>query len=386
MIMANNNIVVTTSYVDNFSIKDFAFNTLSPKYFDNVDDLSKLNIGSIGLTMEQISNFTEDAFNTGATLIKEAFPSRAQIPESIYSHSAIYQLSSQFATPSKSTFALIFKESDIIQYGTFINNYYKLYVDKNTIVQVEDKFFVLDYDIILKAQKYNDDYIFSAQYDTAILNSISSIQLPYIKARRSGDGYLVLFIECRQYTREISTENIIKNSKLNYPVISLTFSKQLAGFDVFYRTAGATDYTKLVNKLSYTPPSKTPFCYYNITDDNKLELTFSTKDNYFQPAFNSELKIVLYTTNGSAGNFESYSGDGVTVITTGENYVSNENLIISAKVLTGSFNGSDKLGLEALQNLTVEAYSTSQVYTTENDIELYFRNYKYRYGNDIKRR
>lgn len=376
--------VVAASYIDNFSIKDFAFNQLAPKYFDNIEDLSKLNIGAIGFTMEQISNFTEDTFNTGATLIKEAFPGRAQIPESIYSHSAIYQLSNQFAKPSKCTFGLIFKEDDIIQYGTFLNNYFKLMIDKNTNIQVEDKFFLLDYDIILKAQKYNDEYVYSAQYDTTTLNSISSVKLPYIKTRKIGNGYLVLFIEAKQYAREVHTENIIKNSKLNFPVITLSFSNQLAGFDVFYKTAGATGYTKLITKISYTPPSKTPFCYYSITDDNKIELTFSTKDSYFQPAFNSELKIVIYTTNGSTGNFESYSGDQVTVITTSENYVSNEHITVMAKVLTGSLNGSDKLDLEALQNLTVEAYSTSLAYNTENDIELYFNNYKYRYGNDIK--
>lgn len=384
IIMAKDTVVVTTSYVDNFSIKDFAFTKLSPKYFDNVENLSNLNIGSIGFTMEQISNFTEDAFNTGATLIKEAFPSRAQIPESIYSHSSIYQLSNQFANPSKCTFAIVLKEEDIIQYGTFYNNYYKLSIDKDTTIQVEDKFFVPDYDIIVKAQKYNDEYIYSAQYDTNVINSISSIKLPYIKARRMGNGQLILFVECRQYTREVHTENIIKNSKLNFPVITLAFSNQLAGFDVFYKTAGATEYTKLVSKISYTPPSKNPFCYYSITDDNKLELTFSTKDNYFQPAFNSELKVIIYTTNGEVGNFESYIGNGVTVITTSERYVSNEHITIMAKVLTGSVNGTDKLDLEALQNLTVEAYSTSKSYTTENDIELYYNNYKYRYGNDIK--
>lgn len=382
--MSKDNIVVTTSYVDNFSIKDFAFTKLSPKYFKNSDELSKLNIGSIGFTMEQISNFTEDAFNTGATLIKEAFPSRAQIPESIYSHSSVYQLSNQFANPSKCVFALVLKEADIIQYGTFMNNYYKLILDKDTKIQVEDKMFILDYDVIIKAQKYNDDYVFSSQYDTSVLNSISSIKLPYIKARRSGDGHLILFVECRQYARDVHPENIIKNSKLNYPVISMSFSNQLAGFDVFYKTAGATDYIKLIPKISYTAPSKSPFCYYSITNDNKLELTFSTKDNYFQPAFNSELQVAIYTTNGKVGNFEAYNGDQVNVITTSEKYVSNENLIIKAKVLSGSLGGTDKLDLEALQNLTVEAYSTAKSYTTENDIQLYFNNYKYRNGNDIK--
>lgn len=382
--MADEEVIVKKDYVDNFSIKEFAFEKLSPKYFDGIDDLSKLNIGSIGYVTEQISNVTEDAFNTAATLIKEAFPSRAQIPESIYSHAGIYQLSNQFANPSQCTFIVVFKESDILEYGTLINDYYKLVIDKDTMIQVEDKYFRFDYDIILKAKKYNGDYVYSAQYDKSYDNSLSNIQLPYIKARRSGDGHLAIFTQCKQYAREVFFENIINNSKLNYPVITEEFENQLAGIDVFYRTAGTQEYIQLAKKLAFTTPIKSPFCYYNVVDDNKIQFTFSSKDNYFQPAFNSELKIILYTTNGSEGDFETYTGNNVMVITNSELYSSNENLIISAKPLTGSVNGNDKLGLEALQALTVEAYSTAKSYTTSNDLELYFNNYKYRYNNIVK--
>lgn len=374
---------ITMDYTDNFAIKEFAFEKLAPKYFEGIE-FSKLAIGTTGYVTEQMSNFIEDSFNTSALLIKEAFPNRAQMPESIYSHAAIFQLSSSFASPSQCQFVIMLRESDILTFGEYANRFYTVLLDANTQLVVEDKIFILDYDIIIKAQKHLNDYIFSAQYDVSYKNSISTINNPYIKVRRSGDGYIGLFVTAKQYTRDIREENITNNSRINLPVIDLTFSQQLAGFDVFYKPPTSNEYVQLEKRLVYTQPIKDKFCYYRLADDNRLLITFSTNEMYFQPEFNSNIKVVLYLTNGIEGNFERYTGNQITAIATGENYSYNENLFIATKPLTASVNGVDKLDTEAIQSLTVEGFSTAKSITTDNDIETYFYNYKYRYGNELK--
>lgn len=381
--MPNDIPVITRNYSDNFSAKDLAYNHLAPKYFGDID-LNNRNVGLTGFTLEQIANITEDGFNTASSLIKESFAIRAQIPESIYSHAAIFQLSELFATPSECEFILILKEDDILNYGELTSSkFYQMKIDADTKITIEDRVFLLDYDIIVKAQKQLDEWIYSAQYDISHDSDISTIKNPYIKIRRTGDGFIGLFIVARQLTREVTYDNIINNTKINYPVLNIPFNNQIAGFDIFYKSPKSDKYIQLVKRIMYTKPLQTPFCYYKLSDDNVLSITFSSKELYFQPEFNSELKIVIYTTNGKSGNFDIYTGNQLAVIPSGDVYSYNENLFMVAHPLTASSGGVDKLGLDALQNLTVEGFSTARALMTEGDLTLFFNNFKYRNGSDI---
>ena len=94
-------ITVDRDYVDNFAVKEFVDNGLLEKYFEDID-VSLRTVGMVGYTTEILSQLSEDAFNTGSVLFRESFPNRAEIPESIYSHAAIFQLNDVFATAAKS--------------------------------------------------------------------------------------------------------------------------------------------------------------------------------------------------------------------------------------------------------------------------------------------
>ena len=87
----NDNIILDRDYTDIFSIKENTMDTLGKKYFPDVE-LSGLNVGLLGFTLEQIGNITEDSFNTASIMVNEIFPNKAIIPESIYSHAAIFQM------------------------------------------------------------------------------------------------------------------------------------------------------------------------------------------------------------------------------------------------------------------------------------------------------
>ena len=118
--MADGNITVDRSYVDNYSVKEFAMYELVPKYFDE-EEVSDRTIGMVGYTTEILSQLSEDVFNTGSVLFRESFPNRAQIAESIYSHAAIFQLDDIFSTASTCTFLLVVEEAAIIK--NMINDY-----------------------------------------------------------------------------------------------------------------------------------------------------------------------------------------------------------------------------------------------------------------------
>ena len=82
----------------------------------------------------------------------------------------------------------------------------------------------------------------------------------------------------------------------------------MAGFDIFYKSPTDTSYTQLTKLIKFSLPIKTPFCYYKLKDDQTIEITFSSRDGYFQPDFNSEIKIITYTTLGKDGNVDIYTG------------------------------------------------------------------------------
>lgn len=385
-VTSNENVIITRDYTDNFSIKDTAINKLGPKYFEDIE-LSGLNVGELGLVLEQIANITEDAFNTSSVMMNEAYPNKAVMPESIYSHAAIFQLNNAFTNCGQCSFIFLLQQEDILKYGTTEGTKTHFFIDKKTVINVEDIPFTLDYDVEIIAQKnfkggsYTYDY--AAQYVIEEKNSISSVNDPYLKLRETSNGYLILQLTAHQVVRTEITDTIISNSKINYPVLTFSFEDNLAGFDIFYKSPTATTYTQLTKLIKFSLPIKTPFCYYKLKDDQTIEITFSSRDGYFQPDFNSEIRIVMYTTLGKDGNFDTYTGSKIEFQTSSENYPYNSKMVISAKPISECSGGAERLSLEALQALTVESYSSANEISDENDIMNYFYNYKYRYGNEI---
>lgn len=392
-VTSDENIVVERDYTDIYSIKETAINKLGPKYFEGID-ISGLNVGELGFVLEQIGNITEDSFNTASILIKESFPNKAVIPESIYSHAAIFQIDNTFANCAKCVFVMLLKQDEILSHGTKNGSKTIYCIDKNTVFTVEDIPFTLDYDIKIEAVKHQIagdeyDYNFSAKYIFDMDNSISELNDPYLKIRKIPNGFLLVQLTAHQVERVELTDTIISNTKINYPLLEFEFDGNLAGFDVFYKSPTDSDYTQLEKRIKFSLPIKRKFCYYKLKNESTLQITFSTRDGYFQPEFNSEIKIVMYLTLGTKGNFESYSGSNIEIRLSSDRYEYNTKTTFAFKPVSDSAGGSEKMSDEALQALTVESYSNATELSNENDIMKYFYDYKYRYGNEmlvIKRR
>ena len=384
-------IIVDRDYSDNFSVKETALNTLVPKYFGD-EALAQLNVGALGFTMEQIANITEDSFNTMSTLVHEAFPNKAIIPENIYCHAAVFQIDNTYTRCAQCSFVMLLTQEDILQYGTTVGRLTTFYIDKGTIFTVigndREIPFTLDYDIMIQAQKKQVsgsewDYNYSAKYVLDFRNAISSINDPYLKIRKLPNGTILLQFTAHQAVRTVIEDTITTNTKINYPVKTYSFENGLAGFDVLYKNPGEKTWTQLTPKIKFSLPSKEPFCYYKLRDDETLEISFSTRDGYFKPEFNSSLKIILYTTIGTAGEFLSYTGNNITITPCTDTWDYNEDIVMAVKPVSDSSGAGEKMSLEALQALTVESYSSATEISSETDLYNYFMNFKYRYGNEI---
>ena len=377
-------VIIHRDYIDNFSVKEYCENTLIPKYFPDVD-ASVRTVGLIGYVTELITNYGEDTFNTGSVLFRETFPNRAQVEESIYSHAAIFQLDYVFSKASYCKFLLVIEESTII--NNMINYYdrdsgiYHFYIDKNTQIYIEETPYTLDYDIQLdivkKSTSLTDEYIFSAKYILGeYTNSISEVIDPYIKVRRSKDGFLALEISTHQCTRTEIDENIISNGTINYPTIDVTYEDQIAGFDVLYKAPDSDTYVQMKKLLVYSQPLVSEFCYYEVIKEGQIKISFNSKDNYFKPQFNSDIKVIIYNTLGVSGNFDIYDGNNIQIVTSEDKWAYEDSFIVAAKPIGASIGGTNQLGIDSLQAITVESYRTALALTTENDLQEYFNNYK----------
>lgn len=389
-VTTDENIVVSRDYSDNFSIKKTMLEKYGPKYFENLD-LAALNVGELGFVLEQMANITEDSFNTQAILINEAFPNKAILPESIYSHAAIFQLDNTFSKCAKCTFVMLLLQSEILKLGNTVGNRTTFFIDRKTIFSVEDIPFTFDYDIKIEALKKQItgsevEYNYSAQYVMDFKNSISEVNDPYLKIRKIDRDHLLLQFTAHQVERLEKTDNIISNTKINYPVIKFSFDEMegnLAGFDIFYKSPTDKNWVQLEKLIKFSLPIKGKFCYYKLKDNTTLEITFSTKEKYFQPEFNSEIKIIMYTTIGTKGMFEGYTGSDITIQKAYDVYPYNDKLTLAIKPVSDCGGAIDKMDLESLQVLTVESYSSATEISSENDLANYFYNFKYRYGNEI---
>ena len=382
--------VYNRDYADNFSIKEFALNDIMPKYFP--DDTSHLAVGLEGMVSEYIGTVSEDAFNAASTYLMETFPSRAQFASSIYAHAAIFQLSNAFSKASSCDFLVLLNANDVKKNlrQNQGDKFKYFYIDKDTIFTVEDKEYCLDYDIMIKAKHTGtkngiEQYIYSARYITSeYKNCTSNLSDPYIKVRLSKNGYIGLKLKMHQVHRRYIYKELTDNSNINYPTVRLTYSGYLAGLDVLYKAPGDSGYnTQLQLQPVFSQPSRTPFCYYKKVDDETIILSFTTKDGYFQPEFNSELLIVLYQTEGEDADFDEYTGTNISISKTSSKYQYNYAWGITAKPIGSSYGAKNAISQDGLKELTIEGFTTANALTTMHDLEVYFNNFKNRYKSEV---
>lgn len=379
------NELTTRDYGSNYTIKDFIKNNIATKYFD-FDEVSASNTGIFGCITDVEASSSEDISNIISTYAKEIFPNLAEIPESIYSYAGAYNVNNLFAKPASAGFILFLNENDILKNGTRNGTFYEFFLDAGTKIRVTDYDFVLDYDIKITYRTYRDELVFTASYVKEFENSISNINNPYIKLKRiqfRGQKYLGLIIRANRVSVSEKSEMLISNDKINLPKITFNYNDTICNFEVLYRAPDSEIFTQLERRFYTSEPSTNPFCYFRFKDENQIELSFTSRDGYFQPKFNGEILIKIYTCNGESDNFPIYKGDDIIVQSTGEKYYYNQNLVMLALIQTESKGATNMPTLDDIRELYLEKMVTVDSYTTENDLQVYFNSIQKRLGNEV---
>jgi hypothetical protein len=373
-------------YTSLYDIKDFALNVLGPKYFPN-DVIEGYNVGLLGYSLDFMTTVTEDIFNTVPVAINEMFPNLAQMPNSIYNYASLFEEDNLLATPAVMECILLLPLDALLNYADYSSDgtYKQFILDQRTTVYIEDHSFMLDYDILITMRPYRKDHIITCSYLREYNNSISNIVNPYIKYQKynyNGTKYVALLVKMRRCNKHEFTTRIIDNDRINITTITVPFTDQLAGFEVFYRDSTDNKFIQLQKKIVNSKAIKEPFCYYKLRNNNLLELTFTTRENYFKPKFNSEIKVEYYTTNGTEGNFELYTGYDVEVYRNSEKYENNSRVPVIAITQSASTTGENIPDLLELRDRVADCFATVDSYTTESDLQRHFNSFDI--TNDVR--
>jgi hypothetical protein len=354
---------------------------IAPKYF-KVEELNTLNVGLFGYVNETIATTTEDTYNTISTYINELIPVRARLPESIYGYATTVQLNQLFANAAEMQMVLIFEKSSIINEFTKSGNKYRFNLDRQTEIFVEDKKFMLDYDIEITANMVRDKIIYTSRYILDHKNMISNIKNPFIKGAEisnSGNTYYCINVTVHQVERTYQEENIINNTIINMPLLTFEFEdKQLAGFNVFYENPLTGQHEQLELRLANTPPIKKPFCYYRFKTESSIEISFTTRDFYFRPEINSNIVIEYFTTLGTEGNFDKYTGTELAVLPKSDKWDYNNNLLVHSVITSKSDFGVNMPNMDQIKSLYLEKMTSIDSYTCDEDLNIYFKNFNER--------
>lgn len=377
--------IVVRNYTNNFDIKEYVEEELIPKAFPQIP-MNKLNLGFTGVISEYMGQAIEDVQGEASLMINESFISKAVLPSSIYAEAAVYELGYRFATPSICSFAIELLLEDVINYSEAVNHTstYRYVLDKDTKIILGDNGYKLDYDIFIDHTFINGKRVYNVYYDMSETNSISGITNKYIKHQISSNGWIVLFLNLKEFDRKVDTINITDNIITTNSDISVTWLNQIAGLDLVYISPQGQRLPMKI-KPEYTSEEVEPFCWYHFTEDNEILLSFSSNAGYWTPEFNSKIEYTVYTTIGKKGNFTSYDrNSGVPVRKTGERFEYNNDTEMVALCYSGSTGGADRGDIEQLRNDVLTARNTVNVLSTDHDLDLWFENFGKVHGTKAK--
>ena len=322
--MADN--ILSEISIDKYNLEKDWFERIAPKYLD-VDNLSHLKVGLYGYINEVMATNIRYATAHRNFLYDESFLNTASLTKSIYNKAKSYNYEIPMATPASLDITFTLNQRDILNHGKKELNTYSL------TLSAEDKYylgniqFMTENDIIIKASRLTDGtYAYTAQYDrrkyknllenedgqVIIPGLFSNSTNPYIpvwvnRATVTNDADIITIqYKIYQVTKKDTVFENYSSDLSDNLYFEEAFNDNLANFTVRYKTQIVDEYLNAYFNDTFTPDDPY-YCYYNFSNTD-LTIFFSGLPGNFKPSINSKLYLSVYTTLGTAGNF-NYSGN-----------------------------------------------------------------------------
>lgn len=359
----------------NSDMINIIINNIGPKYFD--DDFSlitKNRIGLFGVVTETMGNIFESSVLTNAIKTKEKLSITAS-RETLLQEAAGYpELVIPQATPASIMVNIGVPEKYL--YDNFMSsaNTINFVLHKDTIVSVSNISYLLPYSVNIIGRKNDDQFLYSSQYIIDDENPTVNISNPYLVTQiRYIDGVKYIFFNTYVYQlqKQYSYYNITETEIIPLQGITFDYTDQLVYFNVLYRDSALEDY-KLVTKMNYLARAALTGdgIYYNDTEPGSIRLYIPQTFNF---NFNGELRLDIYTTTGTKGNFTYTTGEILVLPNSYENEIDYTGSYFKNYVITDSTGGTDSPTTDEIRMAVIKYKSTLRSIDTENDLAQFFQ-------------
>lgn len=377
---------------------------IGSNYFDN--DISTQRIGMFGFTVESLANMFGAAILDASNRQREYNVYTAQKRSTLLYEGSKLDVNIDNARPSKMTAYLGILTSSLINthskggYGTPDPNSadpnhpdYKLVIEKDMVINIADYDFMVENDIMIKANysKNTNSYTYSVQYlfegDKDSTSNIEYTIPRYETSYKSNDKYIqsylhtynkdlqmLLFkVELVQITKETKYQTIIKNDIISLTGLDFNYSNNLSHFNIFYRKNNTSEWENIMKVPIYNSDEnyEEDVIFYEVFhDEKKIRLNITD----FNPAYNSEIRIDIYSTIGTEVNDIEYSGNGSDIIITLNSLDERHSytgLELNCKPISSCKGATDVPTLEELRTRVIRAKATANSIDTSYDLMNY---------------
>lgn len=364
-------------YTSSAEMQNTWINDIAPNYFD-LENVNNYRSGIFGYINEVMSTSLMDAYYAINVARREFYPVSAQNPQSIYKMAALQQLDLPKATPATCKAILLLNRDEVIENSTIKNGVYTCIIDNTCKILADEIPFSLLYPITIISKYTNNTWNHTIHYNKVNTNSIdtnlsSNYYITNKTISQEGKEYLLLSVNLLQMSVETITSLVTADSLIQTVTMLFSFEGTFANFEAYY--VEEPDISTPVQLKKVMPGQSypiVPFCCYRMLNSNLIELTFP-KNSYFTPTLNSEIHVDVYTSLGSKGDFESFSGS-LSCTMESESYPYNNNMTMSGIINGKCSGGLDMPTIEEYTRDVQNAYATNNVITTSNDLQIKFDN------------
>ena len=349
--------------------------SIAPNYF-NLNDMNNYRSGQFGYINEVMSSVVMDTHYAVNISRREFYPVSAQNAHSIYKMAALQGIDPPMATPCSCKAILLLDRDEIIENSEYKNGNYTCVIDDTTKIYADNISFRFLYPITIISKIKNNAWVHTIHYNRTKSNDLDkdSSTNYYIKNKtinKDGKKYLLMSVNLKQVERETLSELITTDAMIQTTSLIFNYEGDIANFEAFYIADPGVSTPIQLKKIQKGMPTPTvPFCQYQLMGNGMLLLTFP-KNSYFIPDLNSEIRVEVYTSLGSKGSFESFSGS-LTCSMESEDYPYNNNMTMMGVIDGGSSGGKAAPSIAEYTKTVMRAYSTNNVITSTNDLQIAF--------------
>jgi hypothetical protein len=356
--------------------------------YTNVFDTDFLRTGLFGYITEAMALIARDSSFQRTMLYNESFLNTAVMPKSVYNWAKMFNVSVISAVPAFADMIITISVDDVenpsysrtyssnTKYGgdiTRLGTRKVLILDRDSPLIAGETQFRLEKSVaIYKSTDGSGAYIVKYIETEKATTEYFDPESYFIKSnitRTNGIEYLTFKVRAFQYNITNIRKQINNSSFLNTKIHNFTFPDQFIGAKLKYRKGTVEEDIELrFTNVGVDNLEALKFAYYNLVDDNELQINFSSAESDFVPSVNSSLIIDIYTTKGASGNIV-YSGD--IIFRMKEESLRSLPLSVSM-VNYQSSGGTDRPSLTKLKNNIISEISTRDVIVTESDLNNFF--------------